>query len=263
MEIQTNTVRRISIKDQASFRLAALFCVTFFMFFIGWLVYDLFSSTIEAQAAEANLPVQPTVVTIDPKLEPELKKVLDADFLPTETAVVSDPFSDRSNISGLTNVTASQNPQPQTTGTSPQSVTAGVQTQRTPARQPSSPGLVAGNRDFGTIPGFIPPEDTRSRLTTWEQTGRFTGSGEPEPGIFAVEDLIPVGVVSGGDQKQEVMFYSQAADRTFSFPLGTRFYDAWLMEVRADGVVFTFDDNFRTSRLKSWGRSVKSNNQGD
>lgn len=259
MQVQTNTVRTISIKDRASFRLAALFCITFLTFFIGWLVYDLFSSTLEAQAAEANLPAQPAVVTIDPKLEPELRKVLDANFLLTETAVVRDPFSDQSGISGMANVTVSQITPPQTTGSTTQSVNAGNPAQRTSARQTSPPGLVSGNRDFGTLPVILPPEDTKTRLTTWEQTGRFTGSGEPDPRIFAVEDLIPVGVVSGGDEKQEVMFYSQAACRTISFPPGTRFYDAWLMEVRLDGVIFTFDDNFRTERLKSWGRSVSSN----
>jgi hypothetical protein len=230
-------------------------------FFIGWLVYDIFNSLLETQRAEANLPNQPTVIEIDPKIETDLAKVLASDDLP-ETAVVSDPFNDKSGISGVTKATANltASSPPQTSGGTVQTVNP--QTQRNPSRQTVA-GLNTGGGNSNNFPNFVPPENTKTRLTTWERAGRFSISGEPEPQIFAIEDLIPVGVVSGGDLKQEVIFYSQAADRTLSFPVGTRFFDAWLMEVRTDGVVFTFDDAYRTSRLKSWGRSVKSNNSGE
>lgn len=255
----TYKVRTISFKDRASSRLTALFGLTFLAFFIGWMVYDLFNSMLEKQRIEATMPNQPAVVEIDPKIETDLTKVLASEYLP-ETAVVSDPFNDKSGISGLTKTNNSVST-PAATNNTPQTAGVNTQTQNNPQRQTVA-GTTTG-RTYGNFPDVVPQEDTKTRLTTWEQSGRFMSKGEPEPQIFSIDDLIPVGVVSGGDEKQEVMFYSQAADRTLSFPVGTRFYDAWLMEVRSDGVVFTYDDAYRTSRLKSWGRSVKSNNSGD
>lgn len=262
MNHNPNNRRIVSFKDRAAIRLFALFLITFLTFFIGWLIYDIFNSMFEKQLAEQNMPNQPAVVVIDPKLETELTKVLTYDSLP-EIAAVKDPFADPGGISGLTKTTANVITPQQIgvkTGNTPaaQNLAAANQTRTDTPRRNSS-----GNQLYGNNPQNTVVEDTKMRLTTWEQNGRFTVSGEPEPQIFAVEDLIPVGVVSGGDEQKEVMFYSLAADRTLSFPVGTRFYDAWLMEVRDDGVVFTFNDTFHTSRLKSWGRSVKSGGTGE
>jgi hypothetical protein len=53
------------------------------------------------------------------------------------------------------------------------------------------------------------------------------------------------------------MFYSRVAEKTLSFPVGTRFYDGWLTELRPEGVVFSFVDNDRTVRMRSWSRSIQ------
>ena len=79
-----------------------------------------------------------------------------------------------------------------------------------------------------------------------------------DPRIFAIDDLLPVGIVDGGNGQQEVMFYSEAAQRTVSFPIGTVFYDGWLSELRPEGVVFASGDNYRTARLRSWARALRS-----
>jgi len=79
-----------------------------------------------------------------------------------------------------------------------------------------------------------------------------------DPRIFAIEDLLPVGIVDGGNGQQEVMFYSEAAGKTLSFPLGTMFFDGWLTELRPEGVVFSSNDDRRMVRLRSWARSIRN-----
>jgi hypothetical protein len=54
------------------------------------------------------------------------------------------------------------------------------------------------------------------------------------------------------------LFYSEAAAQTFSFPIGTVFNDGWLSELRPEGVVFASGDNYRTVRLRSWARALRS-----
>jgi hypothetical protein len=58
-------------------------------------------------------------------------------------------------------------------------------------------------------------ENTKQRYAAW--LGRAeTGEISLDPRVFAVDDLLPVGVVDGGNGQQEVLFYSEAAARTFS-----------------------------------------------
>jgi len=79
-----------------------------------------------------------------------------------------------------------------------------------------------------------------------------------DPLVFAVDDLLPVGLVDGGNGQQEVLFYSEAVARTFSFPIGTRFFDGWLSELRPDGVVFASYGERPTAKLRSWARALRS-----
>jgi len=79
-----------------------------------------------------------------------------------------------------------------------------------------------------------------------------------DPRIFAIEDLLPVGIVDGGNGNQEVMFYSEAACRTVSFVPGTSFFDGRLSELRPEGVVFTSFDGRQPLRMRSWSRSLKT-----
>jgi len=54
------------------------------------------------------------------------------------------------------------------------------------------------------------------------------------------------------------MFFSEAVGKTVSFPVGTLFFDGWLSELRADGVVFSSNDERHTLRMRLWARQLKS-----
>ncbi len=175
-----------------------------------------------------------------------------------DAEAVRDPFIDRGGISGLVpaTLTTGRTTVPSTKAgatviRNPDGTVASVQ--NIPGRT-SAPGTAAVN-----VAAEAPPKvTTRDRLARWESNRAYGQSYLPESTLFAIEDLIPVGFVDGGDTEKEVMFYSQAADRTLSFPAGTRFYDGWLLEITAEGVVFRFNDEMRTVRLKSWGRSIRN-----
>jgi hypothetical protein len=78
--------------------------------------------------------------------------------------------------------------------------------------------------------------------------------------VFAIDDLLPVGIVDGGNGQQEVLFYSEAVARTFSFPVGTRFFDGWLSEITPQGPVFAWDDasGLTFTKLRVWTRNLRS-----
>ena len=101
-------------------------------------------------------------------------------------------------------------------------------------------------------------EATKLRYASWVERSRINGDTPLDPRIFAIEDLLPVGIVDGGNGQQEVMFFSEAAGKTVSFPLGTLFFDGWLAELRPEGVVFGSTDDRRTVRMRSWARSFKN-----
>jgi hypothetical protein len=130
--------------------------------------------------------------------------------------------------------------------------TGGGQTARV-----GNPGTGSPGSSPPTGPVVTPSEATKLRYENWLEQARLGVVQEIDPQIFAIEDLMPVGVVSGGDGGQEVMFYSRVAEKTLSFPVGTRFYDGWLTELRPEGVVFSFVDNDRTVRMRSWSRSIQ------
>ena len=75
-----------------------------------------------------------------------------------------------------------------------------------------------------------------------------------------MDDLLPVGLVDGGNGQQEVLFYSEAVARTFSFPAGTRFFDGWLSEITPQGVVFAWnnDRGLTFSKMRVWTRNLRS-----
>ena len=76
--------------------------------------------------------------------------------------------------------------------------------------------------------------------------------------MFAIQDLLPVGIVDGGSGGQAIMFMSESVGKTVSFPVGTMFFDGWLSEVRPEGVVFNFNDGRGTVRMQSWARAAKT-----
>ena len=242
----------VALKDRLGFKLAALFTLVFLIAFFGLWTYGVAQSYMESRAAEESPALQPKTIVIDPRIQSDLTKVLSLDSEPMP-ADVRDPFNDKTGISGLV-------PASMTTG----SVAVSGGTASPGGSTPSSVQTVRGSGVQTTVgstpaePQFSPIEATKQRFAAWEERARVGIDVELDPRVFAIEDLLPVGIVDGGEGVQEVLFFSEAANRTVSFPVGTMFYDGWLTELRSEGVVFSFNDERRTVRMRSWGRSIRA-----
>lgn len=248
----TNTPTGVNVTERLSFKLFALFLIVFLVSFFGLWTYGVAQSYMESRAAEDNVVLQPKPIIIDPRIQDELSKVLafDSAELPPD---VHDPFNDRTGISGIVPGQAVRAGVVQTSGGA--ATTSGSSGGAQYARGSGSGGTsVSGSAE----PELSATDATKLRYEAWEERARVGVDVELDPRVFSIEDLLPVGIVDGGNGQQEVMFFSQAANRTVSFPVGTLFYDGWLSELRAEGVVFSFNDERRTMRMRSWGRSIRT-----
>ena len=247
----------ISLKERLGFKLTALFVIVFMLSFIGMWTYGVAQSYVESRAAEDNVVLQPKPIVIDPKIQNELSKVLAFDSTPMP-GDVRDPFNDRTGISGLLPVSATgggvQTPATTTASGSVGGTQTNVQTVRNSGSGGGGGQTMAGPAE----PQISAVEATKQRFEAWQERARVSADIELDPRVFSIEDLLPVGIVDGGNGSQEVMFFSEAANRTVSFPVGTLFYDGWLTELRAEGVVFSFNDERRTVKMRSWGRSIRA-----
>lgn len=219
-------------------KLGALFVLVFGGLVIGFLAWDILSM----MSAKSDQVVRPEEVTvIDPKIEADLKKVLEFQGLPP-VPDVKDPFRDRADLSGA---------MAKAGGAAGGSPTAGG---------PSTGGRTDGSGGGSATGAQKEPDPVAETLARFQQREERIQRGlnaGPEAEVFAVDDLIPVGTVSGGSGRQEVLVYSRAIKRTFSFPLGTKIFDGWIAEVRAEGVAFIVDGKTRVSRVKLWANSAK------
>src|SRR5436190_8208738 len=218
--------------------------LVFFLLFVGW---DILTSIGQSAVAEINVGNQQPIV-IDPKIADELSKVLAIDQT-SNPSDVNDPFLDRAHLSG-------------SVGTS--GVTATNAVSSAGSQKPPTTTTVVG-ANGGTTVGIGPPiavqspiEATRVRYNEWLTRLSAYGDLPLDPRVFAVDDLLPVGIVDGGSGGQEIMFYSEAAARTVSFGIGTTFFDGRLTELRPEGVVFTSIDGHQQLRMRSWARSLKT-----
>ncbi len=267
MTTNTQHIAEPSVMSKLPVKLALLFGVTFLAALLTMLIYSAFIWSMENRALEMNLPAQPAVGDIDPKIEGDLAKVMVFEEQPDDL-VIRDPFNDRGGLSAFT-----KNAGFTGSTSSPSRVASNGQTGAAPGTAAVLPGSSASNSGGGTSSTGggagatvgnsgattpAPRPDTKARLEAAYSKPGYGQFGEPASTLFSIDDLIPVGVVDGGNGAEEVMFYSIAADRTLSFAVGTRFYDAWLRDIRPDGVVFGFDDKYFSTRLKSWGRSIKT-----
>ena len=230
-------------------KVAGVFTIAFATLLILFIAYDLFAALVERSAATEQSGGEVTPVVIDQNLATELSKVLVLDENP-DLSDVKDPFSDRAGLSATVANTSGSSMTPTSTSTT------GSQSGTSPQSTTSASGGTAPNAAV-VAPAQAPVESTRQRYSEW--LDRFGMNGAPlDPRLFAIEDLLPVGIVDGGSGSQEVMFYSEAVGKTISFPVGTLFFDGWLSELRPEGVVFSFNDYARTVRMRSWARSVKN-----
>jgi hypothetical protein len=239
--------------DSAFVKLLLLFFVTLVIFlaiFIGW---GFFTWNVGSKMLEGALPTDPVTTKIDPKMASDLAKVMTMDELEGEF-VPRDPFNDRTGISGMTAASASIAAQTDVAST--------INAPNSPALPASNPKKSGPGADSGSSGASPEPKvvvlETKDRLEKWYDQPGFDVIGEPPPALFSINDLVPVGVVDGGAGGEEVMFFSEAANRILSFPVGTMFYDGRLTAVRAEGVIFSIGDEIVTTREKSWGRSIKA-----
>ena len=229
-------------------KLAGIFAVSFGIFFVLFFAYDLLSGFREKSlaAAQTSSDVQPIVV--DPKIASELASVLAADTNPYPQDI-KDPFSDRGGLSGKAGTAASA-------GTGNLVQVPAATTGGSVPRVAMVPGGAVSN--VMLPPATAAVQSTKQRYDNWLSRLSAAGDAPLDPHIFAVEDLLPVGLVDGGTGQQEVLFFSQAAGRTVSFPVGTMFFDGWLTELRPEGVIFSSNDDRRVVRMRAWARSVKN-----
>src|SRR5687768_7642161 len=223
--------QRVPIGERTSLKVISLFLATLLIVFVGAWAIDLLGSYAATREAESAIVVQPTVVVIDPKIQSELARVM-AFTDPPFTGQILDPFNDRTGISNIARITG-------VSGSSVSDATGGSLGGGQTA-QVGNPGTGSPGSLPPAVPVVTPSEATKLRYENWLEQARLGVVQEIDPRIFAIEDLMPVGIVSGGHGVQEVMFYSRVAERTLSFPVGTRFYDGWLTELRPEGVVFSF-----------------------
>lgn len=251
-------------KDRISLKLTILFIAAFLLFLLGNLVYGTFIQVVETAVSEENAKAEPALA-LDPKIEKELANVTAPDSIPS-AADVQDPFKDRGGISSngqaqansaLTAARAASQQSPVAAAPAAKKLLAG----QMPSENSNPQGRSNNFPPPGTtvIPATVVTTPTSIRFQAREASLRAGQSVEPESSVFAVEDLLPVGVVSGGDGEPEVMLYSQSLMRTFSFAPGARFFDGWLASWTAEGVEFGYAEARGEVRLKTWARSVKAN----
>ena len=263
MKTVASVPQNLRLLDRLSFRLLILFLGVFLLTFLALWAWSISMSFVEGQLAQAAAQARPQPVVIDPKLRDELASVMSLTTAP-EVVAVKDPFADRTGIVSLSNAQRAVGGVVMTTGGSgggsSSSVASNTGSGGTGLRSNTSvvPGPSIGS-GVATAPESSPSEATKARYNQWLEQVGVTGDVPLDPRIFSIEDLMPVGVVDGGDGRQEVLFYSDAAGRTFSFPVGTYFNDGLLAELRPEGVVFaTGDDTRRVHRLRSWARSLRN-----
>ena len=243
--------------DRLSVKLLALFAATFLIAFLALWAYGISTSYLESTLAEAAMPPAKQPVVIDPNLRNELSQVMASSDATAEQAAIKDPFNDRTGIVGLNAVQRAVSGTVTTSGGSGGTTADGRSTTVIASRNSGGGSGGSGESSGPAAPISSASEATKQRYAAWLGRAEM-GEIALDPRVFAVDDLLPVGVVDGGSGQQEVLFYSEAAARTFSFPIGTMFYDGWLSELRPEGVVFASSDNSRMVRLRSWARSLRS-----
>ena len=249
----------LGLFDRLSVKLLALFAATFLIAFLALWAYGISTSYLESTLAEAAAPQAPQPVVIDPNLRNELSQVMAMPDAAAEQAAIKDPFNDRTGLAGLNAV---QRAVGGTVTTSGGSGGTTADSSRTTIGGTQVPGGGSGGRtgldpSGSSAPQLSASEATKQRYAAWLGLSD-TGEIALNPRIFAIDDLLPVGIVDGGNGQQEVLFYSEAVAQTFSFPVGTEFHDGWLSEIRPEGIVFAMNDARRSAKLRSWTRSLRS-----
>ncbi|HUF04011.1 MAG TPA: hypothetical protein VMM38_07525 [Aridibacter sp.] len=236
----------------AAVKLAGIFLIAFLLVFVfGW-VWDFASEQFQRQQIEAAPSTSRTVLVIDPNIEMDLARVLSYEDSTESNVDLKDPFADRSNLGNSASNRYSALPRRDQLDPASGSRTAG------PGSGPASPGGSAGS-SAGSSGGSKAEEikidvakETMEAVRRRESRIRAGIDPGPESVIFFIDDLLPVGMVSGGSKAPEVLMYSMTMKRTYSFPAGAVFRDGWLATWRSDGVAFGDATRDGAIFLKPW-----------
>ncbi len=224
----------LPVKDRLGTRLALLFVGTFLGVLIFLIAWTMFATIADRRLTSAESDIAAPPIVIDPKIQSELSKALAFDALPASTEV-QNPFVDRAGLSGAVVVS--------TATSTPQKINAagsGSGTTQNPGA--SSPQTIFSQ---GGAASTMEPTSALARYQDWLARQRRGEPVGPESEVLGVEDLVPVGYASGGDRGAEVILFSLALCRSFTFAPGTRFANGWLNEFDAREVVFTFQNGIR------------------
>ncbi len=180
---------------------------------------DLEQARREAQAAIPRLPAD-TEDRLATALSPQLPPITD----------LSDPFVDRA---GVTSLSAAGNGSPLTVRTT---ATNDHQFFSAPSDQPATPALL-------------------SRLHSWRQSVKSaTAAGQLPPPIttaYLHSELAPAGRIDT-DARRGAWFYIPAEKRTLAAIVGAKFYNAVLLDIVPEGVVFRLQNG--TTKNVAWER---------
>ncbi len=226
----------IPARQRLGYKLGLVFVGVFLVVFILIVAWTMFAALADRRQSAADSGVATPVIVIDPKIRSDLAKALAFDGLPTQGEVLN-PFLDRAGISGNVAV-APLRTSTQTGGVTETTTTVGGTSSRV-----SPGGQTRGSQIYSS--SVIEAPSWKSRHDDWLARKKLGQIVENESEVLGVADLIPVGLVSGGDLGAEVMLFSLSLCQTFSFPAGTRFSDGWLNGFDQKEVVFTFQNGIR------------------
>jgi hypothetical protein len=247
MQIARPITPSVPFKDRLSLKLVLLFAGTFLAVMIVMVASSLISAISDRRQLDAESDVQTPAITIDPNIQTDLAKAMSFDAIPTET-VVHNPFVDHDGIGGNSTVTT------------PASIS-----NATSAGGSTATGAAVNRSGTMTQPKLLAPIGpvdigTRARHDQWVERQSRGDLVEPEAAVLGVDDLVPVGYVSGGDRKDEVMLFSISLCRTFSFSAGTQFFDGTLFRFDQAEVIFASGYTIRRKSYATNGE-CRSNSQ--
>jgi len=174
----------------------------------------------EAQAAIPRLPAD-TEDRLAAALYPQLAPI----------ANISDPFVDRT---GVANANGTGKVSPFTL---------------------STPGATINNKTVSDIPATLSVPTLLARLQSWQHSVKAAVStGQFPPSIttaYLQTDLVPTGRIDTGGRRG-AWFYIASEKRTIAAAVGAKFYDAILVSIGSEGVVFRLQNG--TIKTVGWDR---------
>lgn len=243
MRTVTTVNAKAPARERLPLKLALLFIGTFVVLLFVLVASTLVNTFTDSRRAADESEIQKPAITIDPKIQADLAKAMSFDAIPTATEV-QNPFIDRANIGTNITVTGGSTTANAVAGNSPNAATGSVG---------SGSRMTSVTKISPNVPGMTLPavDNTKARYEDWFNRVRLGYPTGPESETLGVDDLVPVGYADGGDRPPEVILFSISLCKTFSYPVGTRFYNGTLSEITPSEVVFAVDNGIRRKSYAS------------